>query len=221
MEVPLTPALACGLLDLPLSPTHDEVKKAFRTRAKETHPDKGGDEEIFKLINSAYALLMEIPSGQANKDLKPEETERPREPEAEQDLDYGDWLDIRSLALDSRVVPGGGRAQVTTVNDEVLIAVYLNKPWSGGSGRVHVMLSESGHDEVAIYDRQVVARSVDEKQHLTTLWFSPYERRMHRDGYPIDEPPKTHPPPPGGDPSYGGRRRPMNEWWAWFRSIRF
>jgi len=37
--------------------TLDDIKKAYRKKAKELHPDKGGDEEPFKKISSAYDIL--------------------------------------------------------------------------------------------------------------------------------------------------------------------
>lgn len=37
--------------------TDDEIKKAFREKAKANHPDAGGDEEVFKKINEAYTTL--------------------------------------------------------------------------------------------------------------------------------------------------------------------
>ncbi len=39
------------------SASKDEIKKAFRTKAKKHHPDKGGDAEAFKKINEAYETL--------------------------------------------------------------------------------------------------------------------------------------------------------------------
>jgi hypothetical protein len=33
----------------------DEVKRAYRERVKETHPDQGGDEESFRRVREAYA----------------------------------------------------------------------------------------------------------------------------------------------------------------------
>jgi curved DNA-binding protein len=37
--------------------TDEEIKKAFRKLAQKHHPDAGGDEETFKDINEAYAVL--------------------------------------------------------------------------------------------------------------------------------------------------------------------
>lgn len=37
--------------------TQDEIKKAYRKKAVESHPDKGGDEEVFKKISEAYDVL--------------------------------------------------------------------------------------------------------------------------------------------------------------------
>ena len=35
-----------------------EIKQAFRKKALETHPDKGGDEEEFKIVREAYECLI-------------------------------------------------------------------------------------------------------------------------------------------------------------------
>jgi molecular chaperone DnaJ len=37
--------------------TQEEIKKAYRNLAKENHPDKGGDEELFKKISVAYDTI--------------------------------------------------------------------------------------------------------------------------------------------------------------------
>lgn len=37
--------------------TEEEVKKAYRKKAVETHPDKGGNEEEFKKVTEAYEIL--------------------------------------------------------------------------------------------------------------------------------------------------------------------
>src|SRR5579864_4695727 len=46
------------ILGVGKSASADEVKKAFRHKAVELHPDKqGGDEEKFKELNEAYEVL--------------------------------------------------------------------------------------------------------------------------------------------------------------------
>ena len=47
------------LLDVPHNATTDEIKSHYRKYAKKYHPDKGGDEEQFKLIQEAYETLMD------------------------------------------------------------------------------------------------------------------------------------------------------------------
>ena len=37
--------------------TQDEIKKAYRKKAVEHHPDKGGDENIFKEVAQAYDTI--------------------------------------------------------------------------------------------------------------------------------------------------------------------
>lgn len=37
----------------------EEIKKAYKKKALETHPDRGGDPEIFKQVNNAYTVLSE------------------------------------------------------------------------------------------------------------------------------------------------------------------
>lgn len=45
------------VLGVPKNASQDDVKKAFRKKAHELHPDKGGDAEAFKRVNEAYQVL--------------------------------------------------------------------------------------------------------------------------------------------------------------------
>jgi DnaJ family protein A protein 2 len=45
------------LLGVSPNATQDDIKKAFRKKSLIHHPDKGGDVEIYKQINSAYEVL--------------------------------------------------------------------------------------------------------------------------------------------------------------------
>jgi curved DNA-binding protein CbpA len=55
--------------DLGLSPrcTFDEIKQRYRALAQQHHPDKGGDENLFKKIKLAYEVLSD-PSRRAEYD---------------------------------------------------------------------------------------------------------------------------------------------------------
>jgi molecular chaperone DnaJ len=46
-----------NILGVEETATQDEIKKAYRKLAKENHPDKGGDEDIFKKISVAYDVV--------------------------------------------------------------------------------------------------------------------------------------------------------------------
>jgi len=45
------------ILGVPRNASEDEIKKAYHNLAMKHHPDKGGDEERFKQISEAYAIL--------------------------------------------------------------------------------------------------------------------------------------------------------------------
>ena len=45
------------ILGVDKSATQEEIKKAYRQKAKESHPDKGGDEQAFKKLSEAYETL--------------------------------------------------------------------------------------------------------------------------------------------------------------------
>ena len=46
------------ILGLKRSASQEDIKDAFRKKALETHPDKGGDEEQFKVVREAYECLI-------------------------------------------------------------------------------------------------------------------------------------------------------------------
>ena len=48
----------------------NEAKKNYKTLAKKLHPDVGGDEESFKLLNAVYNDLVEHKIYFSNEDRK-------------------------------------------------------------------------------------------------------------------------------------------------------
>ncbi|PSP95320.1 molecular chaperone DnaJ [Halobacteriales archaeon QS_1_68_44] len=55
----LSPAEAYRRLDLENGADESEVRRAYRRKVKEVHPDRGGDEEAFKRVTEAYETLVE------------------------------------------------------------------------------------------------------------------------------------------------------------------
>jgi molecular chaperone DnaJ len=46
-----------NILGVEKNATQDEIRKAFRKKAQEHHPDRGGDENKFKEVSEAYEIL--------------------------------------------------------------------------------------------------------------------------------------------------------------------
>lgn len=45
------------ILDLPITSSYEEIRKKYKSLAQQHHPDRGGDEEIFKQVKLAYEIL--------------------------------------------------------------------------------------------------------------------------------------------------------------------
>ena len=48
------------LLGVSPSAQWEEIEKAFRTKAKVHHPDKGGDEDTMRALNEAYSRIKKL-----------------------------------------------------------------------------------------------------------------------------------------------------------------
>ena len=48
------------VLGLTKAPSEDDIKQAFKSKARETHPDKGGTCEAFRRVRDAYNNLMSL-----------------------------------------------------------------------------------------------------------------------------------------------------------------
>lgn len=58
---------AAGILGVSGDASIDDIKRAYRTRALETHPDRGGDPERFRAVQQAYEHLVARASGEKKK----------------------------------------------------------------------------------------------------------------------------------------------------------
>lgn len=52
--------LAYKMLGVSPSAPWPDVEKAFRAKAKMHHPDHGGDEDVMRALNDAYALIRRV-----------------------------------------------------------------------------------------------------------------------------------------------------------------
>ena len=56
----MTHPQALEVLGLQSGATERQLKSAYRSKAKEHHPDKGGDKENFIIVKTAYDMLVEV-----------------------------------------------------------------------------------------------------------------------------------------------------------------
>lgn len=75
-----------SVLGIKKGATLAEIKAAYRKRAKETHPDKGGSDEAFRKVQEAYEALDPSANAPTNSEPESEATTEPTpttEPEAD------------------------------------------------------------------------------------------------------------------------------------------
>lgn len=62
-EMPVSPRdidLAYKMLGISPSSPWPDVEKAYRAKAKLHHPDHGGDDDVMRALNDAYALIRRV-----------------------------------------------------------------------------------------------------------------------------------------------------------------
>jgi hypothetical protein len=215
----MTRVQALERLGLSLGATETEIKKAFHRAALRTHPDRGGTEAAFRRVKDAYDWL----TSSGKESGKTEST--PESDVEEERLDIGSFLFVEHLVLDGKVYTGRMTAQVTVIQEEILVGVTLNPSHFGSSGRICITLRESpDRPEVSVYEADVLQRSMDIQQGLSMLWFSPFPERLRVDGHPVGykpEPPLASPPCSDRRPRGSPRRPAPYSRFSSFRSSRW
>jgi molecular chaperone DnaJ len=64
----MNPQEAMNILGLNRDHTEDDIKKAFKSKAHEHHPDKGGDSQMFIRVKEAKEVLLSLRNGGHNRD---------------------------------------------------------------------------------------------------------------------------------------------------------
>jgi len=98
-----------GVLGVPPTASDSEIKAAYRKLAFDTHPDRGGDSELFKTITKAYETLGSKDRRQAyNESIAPKEAPKPPSPTAE---DMAKWAAKREQTQRMRVADAAIREE--------------------------------------------------------------------------------------------------------------
>lgn len=128
------------ILGVPRDADDETVKRAYRRRARELHPDAGGDEEAFKELTAAYEILSN-PQARANYDRYGD----PRGPGGA-GADFGGFGDLQDLIETFFGGFGGGgrrqtgRAQRAGRDAIVDVRLSLEEAASGVRREVEVTL---------------------------------------------------------------------------------
>ncbi len=211
----MTPEHAAAVLQLSRPWTLESVKKAFKRRARQTHPDlkgNGDDGAAFKEVDSARQRLEDHLNGEddypgfQNGYGAPEAPESEEEPET--DLQVGSWFDVVGVRCGGKVLDARFRAQLVQLQHKTvniygeavqtrwLMAVYAQPGVELGSQLVEVVLREKGSTEPSVFVREIVQRSYDMKNRVSAFWFDPLEEpviseeNVHRHGH--YDPPKAY-----------------------------
>jgi molecular chaperone DnaJ len=116
-------------LGLAADASQDEIKRAYRQRAREHHPDAGGDEERFKAITHAYQVLSD-PEKRARYDRFGDDG-TPRTRGAGQDPfgfgagGFGGINDVIDAFFGTGFTGGGGGQRRAQPGRDVLVTVEL------------------------------------------------------------------------------------------------
>lgn len=202
----MTPQQAADVLELPRPWTPNAIKKAYRRRAKDTHPDrKNGSEEAFIQIQQARAVLEAYLEDLHDPDPEPRTWDDWVPPdddwEDDEDIAIGTWFEVLRVRVgDADPIQAGFRAQLVeletktsniygeAVQHRYLIAVYADRPVQVPGQFVEVTLLEDGHRTPSVFVRKITQRSHDKSGGVTAFWFDPldepviYEENVYSHG---------------------------------------
>ena len=120
----------------------DEIKKAYRRRARESHPDAGGDEEVFKRVTHAHHVLSD-PERRARYDRFGDDGTS-RGGAGSDPFGFGGLGDVLD-AFFGGAATGGGRTRANAQGRDVLVPVEvtLQQVLHGGELPVEVEVARA------------------------------------------------------------------------------
>lgn len=102
----------------------EEIKKAYRRRARESHPDTGGDEEVFKRVTHAHQVLSD-PERRARYDRFGDDGNGRGGQAAGDPFGFGGLGDVLD-AFFGGAATGGGRQRANAAGRDVLVPAEVS-----------------------------------------------------------------------------------------------
>lgn len=169
--------------------TAEVLKKAFKRKARETHPDLGGDPEAFKRVEEARATLEPWTRGAGVETQDSKRHKKASRRSGQENLAVGTWFHVVGIRCHGEVL-GNARAQLVEMCEEIvgihggmirkrwMIAVYLETPRKLQSDQVEAVLVVEEEEDPTVFIRTIQQRSYDIKGRVTAFWFDPLEAPM-------------------------------------------
>lgn len=198
---------AVSVLRLSSPWTLEDAKKAFKRRARDTHPDLQKPEDrddgvSFKEVRIAFETLE---AHCASEDTSWSDLHPSSSSEDVPDLKVGSWFEVVGVRCADRVLQSHFRAQLVQLQHKMvnrygeaiqtrwLMAVYAHPGVELLSEIVEVVVREKGIAQPAVFVREVVQCSYGIDGKVSAFWFDPLdepvisEENVHSHG-------RYHPP---------------------------
>lgn len=202
----MTPEQAASVLHLERPWTPSAIKKAYKLRSRDTHPDlnPGSDGSAFKQVGEARAVLdsyvASLGGSSSFSSDSVSDTEEDWSDEDEEDLPLNVWFEVLSFCVQGHSpIDVPCRAQLVelelkttnlfgeAIRHHYLIAVYPKWPIRIPGHTVEVALREPG-GPVSVFIRRITQRSYEMDGRVNAFWFDPlddpivYETNVHTHG---------------------------------------
>lgn len=168
----MTPEQAAAVLELERPWTLNSLKSAYRSKTRETHPDRGGSEAAFVEVYEAREVI----ASWLQDNIEP-----PPVVESEP-LNIGDTLPIVGLRCNGIVHMEGMHARLIelsekgsdpfgeTLTKQLMIEITFARPVQLGATVVEIVLLDEPDAAPDVIVRDIQQRSVDDNENVRAIW---------------------------------------------------